>query len=238
MVKFGEYITLFSLEYFIYIGILVVCAWLLFSQRAWVRQHPEKVTRAILIVSIGQQILLYSSYLYLFDFSLGESFPFHLSRISSILGIIYLLTKNKQVFTVLCYLSPFAWLSFGYPSRVYGIFHPIGISFVVNHVITLLLPFFGMIAYQHRLEIKDRLRVFSYLIGYTVFCLILNPLVDGNYFYLKHRPIFSNLPLSIYVLRLLVFSFVLFLLAEVFYNKSYYKLQRPRTGVIKKEYRS
>ena len=95
-----------------------------------------------------------------------------------------------------------------------------------------------MIAYQHRLEIKDRLRVFSYLIGYTVFCLILNPLGDGNYFYLKHRPIFSNLPLSIYVLGLLVFSFVLFLLAEVFYNKSYYKLQRPRTGVIKKEYRS
>ncbi len=176
-------------------------------------------------MSIGQQVLLYSSYLYLFDFSLGESLPFHLSRISSILGIIYLLPKNKRVYTILCYLSLFALLSFAYPSRVYGVFHPIGISFVVNHVITLLLPFFGMIAYQHRLESKDRLRVFGYLIGYTAFCLVLNPLVDGNYFYLKHRPIFTNLLLPWYVLGMLVFSFVLFLLAEVFYNRSYYKLQ-------------
>lgn len=49
---------------------------------------------------------------------------------------------------MLCFFGLYAWTSFLYPSRVHGIFHPIGVSFFVNHVITLLLPYYGMIAYS------------------------------------------------------------------------------------------
>lgn len=219
MVKFGEYITLFSLEHFIYIGGLVVMGLLLFLRKEWIWTNRDKVSNGILLVSIAQQILLYTSYGLLFEFSLAESLPFHLSRINSLLGIIFLITKNKRIYNVLSYFSVFALLSFFYPSRVYGITHPIGISFFLNHVITLLLPYYAMIAYQYTVDTKDRNTAFKWLVGYTIFCLILNPLVDGNYFYLKHKPIFSNLPNLIYVPLLLVFSYVLFMVIEQVYKK-------------------
>ncbi|HJE18976.1 MAG TPA: TIGR02206 family membrane protein [Aliicoccus persicus] len=219
MAKYGDYITLFGPDHLIYIAGMILIAVLLFTNVSFVKRNRTIITVVILILSILQQIVLYGSYLVLYDFDLAESLPLHVSRINSILGIIYLITKNKKVFTVLALFSVFAYLSFLYPSRVYGITHPIGISFYVNHAITILLPFYGIIAYNETIKKWDSLRVFPWFVLYVIIAYITNIFTDGNYFYLKEKPVFPDLADIYYIPASLVFSLVLFKLYEIVFRR-------------------
>lgn len=219
MVAYGEFIPIFGADHFIFIGSLLLIAFLLFFNKDLVRRNRDRITVVILLISIAQQILLYRSYYQLMGFDLGESLPLHISRINSILGILYLITKNERIFTVFSYFSLFAWMSFLYPSRVYGITHPLGISFFVNHVITLLLPYYGIIAYGSENKKEDKRVAYAWFLLYLSVAYLVNPLVEGNYFYLKHRPFFQNQPDPIYILLILLVTYLLFSMGNRLYNK-------------------
>lgn len=173
-----------------------------------------------------QQLLLYGSYVWLGEFTLGESLPLHISRINTILGIIFLFTKSRSLFNIIAYFSVFAWLSFLVPSKVEPIIHPRGVSFLTNHIITLLLPFYGMIAYQYKLQTSARKQVIIYFLIYFVFVACINPLVDGNYFYLKDKPILAFLPNIIYYPGAIIASILLFLIIEQVYRFIYQRFIR------------
>src|SRR5699024_6074598 len=227
MTKYGDYITLFNLDHIIYIIGLIIIGAALFIKKDAVQEHRGTITVVILIVSIFQQILLYSSYYFILDFDLGESLPLQISRVNTILGIIFLITKNDKVFRVLALFGLFAWLSFLYPSRVYGITHPIGWSFFINHVVTLLLPFYGIIAYNMKIKTMDSLKVFPWFVLYVAVAYFVNMLTDGNYFYLKHKPIFAGLHDVFYIPISLLFTYALFAAGEWMYKKVQKTLQAP-----------
>lgn len=219
VVGYGEYIPLLGIENIIYIAGLAVLALALVIFKANIKRHEKLFTTLILVASLYQQYLLYSSYYDIMGFHLRESLPLHISRINSILGIIYLLTHNQKVFKIFAYFSLFAWTSFFYPSRVYGISHPIGVSFFLNHVITLLLPFYGLFIHGHRLEKGDRKQAFPWFMLYLAVAYVTNLLVDGNYFYLKYKPVLAFLPDIIYIPLTLIFTAVLFKLGEKIFVK-------------------
>lgn len=220
---YGEYISLFHLDHLIYIIGLVVIASAFFLNITFVKKHKTVITTIVVIIIIAQQILLYSGYYFATGhgsgFDLSEALPLHLSRINSILGLLFLLTRNRQVFSILTMFSLFAILSFIYPSQVYGITHPIGISFFVNHIVTLLLPFYGIIAYNMKIKPHDSLRALPWFIMYVAVAYITNQLTGGNYFYLRDKPVFASLPDVIYIPLSIVFAFVLFKLGEIMYRK-------------------
>lgn len=212
------YIDLFGYHHWIYLGILLLCLLLLVYYQDKVRIHGEVIRKSLLIVTIAQQILLYSWYIFETGFDISESLPLHISRISSLLGIYYLLTKNSKVMNSLFYFGLYAYGSFLVPSRVYPISHAIGMSFLVNHVITLLLPLFASVAYDWRPTLKSLFTSYGYFLIYFCFVYFLNPLIDGNYFYLKHRPVFKDLPGYLYNPGALVFTFFLFYIGFFVYR--------------------
>lgn len=206
------FISIFDGHHLFYIALMLILLLLMITQYDKIKEYSEQLRKGILIVSIGQQILLYSWYIFEMGFDLSESLPLHISRISSILGIIYLLTKKKKVLNVLFYFGLFAYGTFFYPQRVYPFYHVIGISFFLNHAITILLPIFAAIAYDWRPTFPAALRAYGWFLIYFVFVYFLNPLIDGNYFYLKHRPFFAHLPDIIYVPGVLLATFLIFVL--------------------------
>lgn len=218
-----DYISLFSLDHWIYILILAIFAIILFNFNRNIKHYRDWLTPTILIISIAQQILLYGTYIATGNFTLGDSLPLHISRINTILGIIFLITKDKRLFPLIFYFSGFAWLSFAVPTEVQHITHPLGISFLTNHVITLLLPYYAIFAFDMKLDKKDKFFSVIFLAIYVIFVYFLNPLIDGNYFYLTRKPIFPATSDIIYVPASIVLSFVIFYLLEFLY-KLIYKL--------------
>ena len=230
MAEFGEYIPIFGIDHLIYILGLIAIAVMLFVNKSHVRAHRRGITAAVILLIIGQQILMYSSYYFVlgddWGFDASNALPLHISRINSILGLLFLLTKNDKIFRALAMFGLFAWLSFLYPSHVYGVTHPIGISFFINHVVTLLLPFYGIIAYGQKIKTGDSLKVFPWFVLYVAAAYAANMLTGGNYFYLRDKPVFEGMTDVFYIPLSLVFALLLFKAGEWFYRKLGPRLRR------------
>jgi len=193
------YIEPFDMQHLIYIGILVSILALMIRNRDSLRENRKLYGMVILGLSVFQQILLYTWYWMEMGFNLSESLPLHICRISTLLGIWFLISKNHKVLDVMFFFGLYAYGSFLYPSRVYPVQHAIGISFVLNHAITILLPWFGHIAYGWIPNKEGLKRSMVLFLGYFLFVYLLNLIIDGNYFYLKYRPFFTKWPEHIYV---------------------------------------
>lgn len=216
-----DFIKPFGPNHWLYIGIVIMVGFLLFTNIPFVRKHRDQISMMVLIISIIQQCILYGYYLLFFKFDLSESLPLHISRINSILGIVYLATKSKLVIRVLSFTGAFALLSFLYPSRVQSITHPLGISFLVNHIITLLLPVFAMVVYDFRIQKADKQLPFILMMVYMMLVYVINPIVNGNYFYLVKRPFafLNGMADGLYLILCAVVTFALFSMAEICYNR-------------------
>lgn len=212
-------ITILGKYHLLYVGILTFFGLLLFLNPIKVRQHRRKLTTISLFISLLQQCLLYGYFIVFDIFSLSASLPLHLSRITSILGIIFLITHNHKLFSVIAYFSLFAWLSFLFPRDIQPINHPLGVSFLTNHVITLLLPFYMIIAYQVTLHSLDKYIAYAWLSLYVIIVFFLNPILKGNYFYLVDKPIFKDLADPLYLIGVYVVSFLLFQIGEQIFNR-------------------
>ena len=206
------YLSLFDGHHIFYMALMGLLLALMIMHWRYIKSESEKIRKWLLVLSIGQQVVLYSWYIFETGFDMGESLPFHISRISSILGIVFLFTKNVRILDTLFFFGLFAYGSFFYPSRVYPAYHIMGMSFFVNHAITILLPIFAAIAYDWRPTLKAAFQSYGWFLIYFFFVYFLNPLIDGNYFYLKHRPFLGHLPDSIYVPLVIILTLLIFLL--------------------------
>ncbi|WP_186763898.1 TIGR02206 family membrane protein [Planomicrobium sp. CPCC 101079] len=203
----AAYLRPFDVNHWVYIAVLLAVFILLVRKKAFVREKRKKISMIVLTVSLFQQVLLYTWYYFETGFHLSVSLPLHISRISTLLGMVYLLTKNAKVMDILFYFSLFAYGSFLYPMRVYAIEHVMGQSFLINHIITLLLPYYARMAYGWKPAPFSFLKAYAAFLVYFAVVLIVNPLVDGNYFYLKFRPFFKNWPELAYNTTILVVVF-------------------------------
>ncbi|WP_277631425.1 TIGR02206 family membrane protein [Atopococcus tabaci] len=206
------YIPLFGFHYFLYITAMLLLLLLMIRRRKFVRRKSETVRKWLLLIAVAQQILLYSWYIFETGFDISDALPLHISRISSLLGIVFLLTKKHSTMDLLFYFGLYAYGSFFYPSRVYPAYHALGMSFFINHALTILLPIFAALAYDWRPSFIGLIKSYGWFLLYFVFVYFLNPLIDGNYFYLKHRPFFGHWPDNLYVPVVLIFTFAIFLI--------------------------
>ncbi|GEL76374.1 YwaF family protein [Tenuibacillus multivorans] len=208
----APFIAPFDIHHLVYIIIVVALLGLLLFNKEKIKSNAHRIGAVILTISILQQIMLYSWYIFETGFNISESLPLHISRISSLLGIYFIMTKNFKVLDVLFFFSIFAYGSFLYPQRIYEITHIMGLSFLINHAITILLPYFAYIAFGWRPTFKSFIRAYVIFVVYLMFVYLLNPLIDGNYFYLKYRPFLDNWSDYLYIPGVLIITFIGFLL--------------------------
>lgn len=221
-----QYITIFGPNHLLYLTILAVSIVLLFFNRNKLYRHRKTISISVLCASLLQQIFLYGSY-WLEGFPLSEALPLHISRINTLLGILFLITHSPRLVPYLTYLSMFAWLSFIYPSQVEPITHIRGVSFLMNHIITLLLPLYVMIAYRIPLNPRAKWKVYGAFLVYLSIVVLINPLVDGNYFYLKEKPLIPQAPLWFFLIMANLVTLLLFYLADLIYHP--YLQHQPAT---------
>lgn len=147
------------------------------------------------------------------NFDLSQALPLHLCRISTLLGLVYLLTLNSKLMDFVFYYGLFAIGSFALPINIHPLTHALGISYLINHAITLLFPFIAWQAFDWRPKAKHLVTVSLLFLIYFVLAILANTLYGGNYFYLVKRPFLQNMTIFYYYSLTILLSLTLFTLA-------------------------
>ena len=205
------FIQPFDGQHAIYLSIFLVILFLILRLHKKIRQNPEPLLRGTLIVSVLQVLLLYASYI-AEGFNWAEGLPLHISRVSTFIGIFWMLTRKPIFMDILFFFGIYAYGSFLYPSRIHPITHPIGWSFLINHVVTILLPLIAVIAYDWRPTLRAYWRSVLCFLIYLAAAMVTNELVNGNYFYMTKRIVLQDIPLWQYTIFIIFFTLILFAL--------------------------
>lgn len=197
------WITIGGPDHLMYLLALALTAYLLVSQRRWVRARTRQVRYWVLTASVLQQATLYGMYAAT-GWDWGESLPLHISRVSAVLCVVYLATGSRRVMDVLFYFSLWAWFSFSYPQEVWPFWNLFGWTFLVNHVITLLMPVLAWVTTDWRPSRQALWRAFGWMVAYSLVAVTANLLTGGNYFYQRSMPVLGFLGQPWYYLFTLV----------------------------------
>ena len=203
------FIAVAGRDHLVYVLGLLVVATALLAGRGWVREHVALVRRVVFGVLIVQQVALYGFYAAT-GWLWAESLPLHISRISTILALVYLATGSRRVMDVLFFFGLWAWTSFSYPQNVQPVTNILGVSFWVNHVVTLLMPFFAVITTDWRPTVRALWRAYGWFLVYVVVAVVANALTGGNYFYQREQPVLPMVPQPWYLLLSLLATLALF----------------------------
>lgn len=216
----APFINAFSLAHILYSLAFFVILFALFIFRDFIYTYQVAIGRVMFTISLLQQILLYSWYYFETKFDLKQALPLHICRISTIMGMIYLVTGNQMIMQVLFYFGLFAYFSFFMPSRINKIYHISGLSYFLNHVITILIPYFAYFTTGWVPSFRGLILSLVAFVIYWLVALVVNRSIDGNYFYMKYRPlpILYKINFPTYAVGNFVFTSLLFLLGYGIFN--------------------
>ncbi len=192
----APYVKVLSLDHILFLLVCCGIVFLFIRFRKGIRQRRDTAGIVMLAIILFQQIfLLYGWYLWVTPPNelLKQALPLEMCRISTILTILFLLTKDKRFMDVIFYFSIFALASLVYPKNIYHFLHVNGVSYMVNHLMTVLTPIFGVIAYDWRPSWKGFFRAFGAFSVFMPVVLVVNHLTGGNYFYQVDRPFWNDM---------------------------------------------
>lgn len=216
----APFINAFSTAHILYLAAFFVILISMFIFRDFIQTNQVVIGRFLFVVSVLQQILLYSWYYFETKFDLKQALPLHICRLSTIMGLIYLVTGNQMVMQVLFYFGLYAYFSFFMPSRINKIYHVSGLSYFLNHVITILIPFFAYFTTGWTPSIRGLAVAFIAFVIYWFIALLVNRVSGGNYFYMKYRPlaILDKVNFPTYAVGNFVFTLLLFFIGYGLFN--------------------
>jgi hypothetical integral membrane protein (TIGR02206 family) len=195
-----ERVVPYSLEHLIFLGFAVLVIVLFIINADRLKSNADAIRKGLLVVLIIQQTVLYSWY-YIFEgFSISESLPLHICRITNIFILAFLIKPNKKIVPYLFFFSIFGYAAMILPAGVHPFHHIIDVSFMVNHLVMAVIPFVLVKVYGYK-PLRNEIINFLVVFNIAWFAMyFLNPLIDGNYFYTVRRPIFASLPIPMYIL--------------------------------------
>ena len=195
----AAYVKIYSVEHVIYLLFCIAVVFLFVKNHSWVRARRQRLSNVFLGVLLFQQVfLLYGWYAVCSGAFWSQGLPLQLCRVSSLLTIWYLIKKDNRVLDVIFYFSIYALISLFYPLSVYHFAHVSGISYMINHLLTVLIPIFGAIAYGWQPSWKGFFRAACAFTAYLPCAILANSITGGNYFYLTQRPFLNSLPAWLY----------------------------------------
>ena len=195
----APYVRIYSIEHVLYLLVCFAVVFLFVKNRETIREKRNAVAKVFLSILAFQQVfLLYGWYALATDVFWSEGLPLQLCRISSLLTMWFLIKRDNRIMDVIFYFSIYALISLFYPLSVYNFVHVSGISYMINHLITVLIPIFGAIAFGWKPDWKSFRRAAAAFTMYLPLAILANRLTGGNYFYLTQRPFLNGISAWLY----------------------------------------
>jgi hypothetical integral membrane protein (TIGR02206 family) len=216
--------TPYDLSHIIYILFVVMMVGLFIWKLDYIKDNSERFRKIFIGVIIFQMILYYSWSGIELGFALADGLPIHLCRMSTILGLIFLWSKNTKIMHVLFYTSLYALIAILYPVDVHPIYtHIIGYSFQISHLMIILTWLFGVYVYGYRPSYKIMHYTFVGFVGALLVVWRFNYWIgDGSYLYLRsdvNRPFFKEWPDILWIGAILALSYLIMLFVTYLFNR-------------------
>lgn len=193
---------LFSLPHLIPIAIILFLGIIIISNQENLRieKNRRKFMISLGILILIQQILLYSWYSASDIDMLKDGLPFYLCRTGSICTVFALITNKKSLNFIVFFIGYLGGLIALLSPDTSGYLFPhvMYTQFFITHGGMLLSALFLRVIDGYVPNRKEFKKITIYILIYSSFVSILNPLVNGNYGYLESPPksahFFSLLP--------------------------------------------
>ncbi|MEC9485669.1 MAG: hypothetical protein UMR38_07305 [Candidatus Izemoplasma sp.] len=212
------------LMYMIFVFSFVGGLYALFHYPSFFKQHKDKLYLIVTLLLIYTQLTRYGFAIIRDGFILGESLPFYVCRISSVILLYYVLTKDRHVMPFLFFWGATGVAGIIYPNGPINNIANLTETFFIDHYLLAITPFYLVLYEDYVPTVKDAYRI-TFLMAITLYLFIpINALLKTDYFYLTRQSIFGELfpstPSIIFATIHYIIAFGFFYLYYLLYDKS------------------
>lgn len=200
-----------DLSYFIYMVLLLLTFYIVFKLRGVISRNVNRVLLIFLILGLIQRTLITSWYLIIGEYALAYSLPLQICRVIVWLVIIQFFVRKEFINQTIFYIGLFAYAAFIYPVGIHPVIHVAGWSFFLLHGINVIFPLVMHYATGFMPSFKGLLQAYLVFVFYFFAVYLINPLIDGNYFFIEQRPFLYEMDEAAYIALNLVGTFIGFL---------------------------
>lgn len=189
--------NLFSKGHILILGFILAIILLMFTNKEKLR-NPDiriKVGRLIACILLLQSFFQHFWYIERGMFTLKESLPLYLCRITVILCVFMIFKESYSLFELVYFWGLGGATQALLTPDTGGFLFPhwMCIQFFIGHGGILVAAFFMMVAYGYRPTLRSLKKTFHWSYIYLIFVGMFNYLVDGNYSYLRSKPLASSI---------------------------------------------
>jgi hypothetical integral membrane protein (TIGR02206 family) len=173
----------------------------LFTYRDFIMKHKNVILITVAVLLSWTQLVRYGIVVIRDGFILDQHLPFYVCRLSVVVLLYYVITKDKRVESFLFYWGATGIAGVIYPNGPIDNIINLTETFYIDHFLLGLSPFF-LVIYQGYKPVKsDLFKITGVMFIMLLVFIPLNNIMDTDYFYLKDRSIvgviFPNLPTQI-----------------------------------------
>lgn len=182
------YIEVGGAGHFIYILLLITVFTIFFRNRESFNGKLGIIYLTFSILGFIHQLMITGWYIFETGFDMRDAMPLHICRVVIWVIILQPLTRSHSMNNIIFFFGLYAYGSFGLPIAIHPPFHFVGWTFVLLHTVIIIYPFIIHWATGWIPTFKGALQSFGVFLIYFTVVLIVNAIVDGNYFYMDERP--------------------------------------------------
>lgn len=231
-------------SYIIYTFIVLFSAfsiYVIFTKTAFISKHKKTIFLVASILLIWTQFARYigvvigdgsewSIWFFNFkvdSFSIRTHLPFYMCRLSVLVLLYYVITKDKRVETFLFFWGATGLAGVIYPNGVVDNIVNLKETFFIDHFLLAMTPFYLIVYEGFRPTFKGVLQITGLMAVILLLFIPINHLVGSDYFYLANQSIFGELfPGQSSVVFALVHSLTAGVFFSIYYlyfrNKEFY----------------
>jgi len=250
----GDYMLYFDFvnPYLFFMSlVLLFCAaiYMIFTKKEFIIRHKKTIFIIAIVLLSYTQLVRYVIVVIRDGFILPKHLPFYVCRLSVVVLLYYVITRDKRVESFLFYWGATGLAGIIYPNGDIANIANLTETFYIDHFLLGLTPYFLLVYQGYRPSKENLFKISGFMLFLLLLFIPINNMLETintfedpvDYFYLKDMSIFGvlfpNLPTSIFgitfkdlpsILFAFVHAFAAFLFFSVYYfsfrNKEYLQL--------------
>ena len=238
------------ITYIIIVLLFVVSIYAIFTKTEYITNHKTAIFRFVIVLLLWTQIARYIGVIFdtdaiwniwIFNFKItsftwATHLPFYVCRLSVVVLLYYVITKDKRVESFLFYWGATGIAGIIYPNGDIQNIFQLTETFYIDHFFLGLTPFFLVVYQGYRPSPKNLLVITGVMFLILTAFIPLNPLLEKlvgigkfDYFYVEDQSIvkvvFGELPQMLFVMIHTFAAFCFFSIYYLLFRNTKYKIK-------------